>query len=297
MKLPTHFFDKPSEVFESLSLCSPKVSQLFVRGNNLEILSRKFNGLRVGIVGTRDATQAGKNDARRIAQAVCTHGGVVVSGMALGIDGAAHQGAIDVNGLTITVLGSGLNQIYPARHKQLFNDITKNGVAISEFDPETKPLAWHFPIRNRIIASLSDVLVVPEGTLKGGARITVDISLAMGQTLCTHPGSIRNRSSELPNSIIKDGAVAILDPADVLRELGMEVENVGWRLSTKQPQNDLLCLNKHEETVVQNLAQQSMQKSEIQQIVGCTTLEISNTLKRLELTEKIRFRRGLYEIC
>jgi len=294
------FFDKPAESFGSLIRCSPKVSQLYARGNYIDALSEQFNGLRVGIVGTRDATQAGKNDARRIAQVVCQNGGVVVSGMALGIDGAAHEGAIDVGGLTVAVLGSGLNQIYPARHKTLFEQITRNGVVVSEFDPETKPLAWHFPIRNRIIAALSDVVVVPEGTLKGGARITVDLALAMGKTICAVPGSIRNRVSELPNSIIKDGANCILDPSDVLAELGIDSKIVGWALEPRNSDPPSLKpkieFSQVAEKVLANIAQQAMQKAEIRHIIGCSMPEISNLLKQLENAQKIRFRRGLYEI-
>jgi|GEM_PF-3018905 len=289
------YFDKPEKEFSSLISCSPKVSQLFARGNHIEAMSEQYDGLRVGIVGTRDATIAGKNDARRLAQIICKHGGVVVSGMALGIDGSAHQGAIDEGGATIAVLGSGLNQIYPTRHVSLFNEIVKTGVVISEFDPETKPLAWHFPIRNRIIAALSDVIVVPEGTLKGGARITVDLALAMGKTVCAIPGSVRNRSSELPNSIIKDGAISILDPSDALCELGIDSPHVGWQLESKN-QIPKIDLGPKAQNVLSNIAQKAMQKADIQQLMGCTTPEISSILQQLENANKIRYRRGLYEI-
>jgi len=290
------FLGEPDKTFTYLKSCSPKVSQLYVRGNHIEVLGEKYNGLRVGIIGTRDATQAGKNDARKIAQVVCNYGGVVVSGMALGIDGAAHQGAIDVNGLTIAVLGSGLDQIYPTKHTNLFHKIINNGAVISEYDLQTKPLAWHFPIRNRIIAALSDVIVVPEGTIRGGARITVDLALAMGKPVCAIPGSIRNRSSELPNSIIKDGATCILDPSDLIYELGMPSNPIGWQLQTNKTEskyNSSILIDK----VLANIAQKAMQKTEISHITGCSISQLSGILKQLENANKIRFKRGLYEIA
>lgn len=285
----------PSQTYSSLAHCSPEVSQLYIAGAHPELLSEQFAGLRVGIVGTRDATLAGLNDARRIAQVVCQHGGVVVSGMALGIDGAAHQGALDVEGKTIAVLGSGVDVIYPARHQKMARNMRSQGCIISEFDCGTNALPWHFPIRNRIIAALSDVLVVPEGTLKGGARITVDLALAMGKTVCAIPGPRRSRASELPNAIIKDGALCVTDPADVLRELGIECDDVGWE------RNDVPTKTAVEHTgpakrAIANLTQGPLSTIDVAHICTLTEKESARLLSALEQQGYVRYRRGMYEI-
>lgn len=288
-------FKKPDETYRSLLSCSPKVDQLFIKGKFPELLDDINHKIRVGIVGTRDATLAGLNDARRLAQVVSKHGGIVVSGMALGIDGAAHQGALDITGKTIAVLGSGVDIIYPNRHTQLSREIENRGCIISEFNCGTKALPWHFPIRNRIIAALCEVLVVPEGTLKGGARITVDLALAMGKTVCAIPGPRRNRASELPNSIIKDGAVCITDPSDVLNEMGIDCENVGWELESKTTK--ALDLDSKPKEILQQLAHKPLSTFEISNICNFSQSETTALLISLEQHGHVRFQRGMYEIC
>ncbi len=284
----------PSQTYTSLVSCSPEVSQLFIAGAHPELLSEKYSRLRVGIVGTRDATLAGLSDARRIAQVVCRYGGVVVSGMALGIDGAAHQGALDAGGKTVAVLGSGVDVIYPTRHQKMAREIKQHGCIISEFDCGTNALPWHFPVRNRIIAALSDVLVVPEGTLKGGARITVDLALAMGKTVCALPGPRRSRASELCNSILKDGALCITDPADVVRELGIDCDDLGW-----EPENIASRAEAPSgpaKKVLTNLSQGPLSALDVAHICTLTERESMRLLSTLEKQGHVHYRRGMYEI-
>lgn len=285
------YVSHPAQKYSALQSCSPNVDQLFIHGTKPELLEDSFCGKRVGIVGTRNATLAGLNDTQRIAHVVSEHGCVVVSGMALGIDGAAHQGAIDAGGMTIAVLGSGVDVIYPVRHSRMSEKIREHGCVISEFDMGTRALAWHFPIRNRIIAALSDVLVVPEGTLKGGARITVDLALAMGKTVCALPGPRRNASSELCNSIIKDGAVCITDPADVLRELGIESDNVGWERTS----SSIGELSASHRKVVETLAHKSLSAPDICGHLGLDISTSTRLLLELEKAGLIRKYRGLYQ--
>lgn len=287
--------DNPGKKFSTLEICSPNVSQLYIRGSHPELLTDQFIGKRIGIVGTRGATQAGLNDARKISQVVCENGGIVVSGMALGIDGAAHRGALDVGGKTIAVLGSGVDVIYPMRHETMSVEIMKNGCIISEFDCRTKALPWHFPVRNRIIAALSDVLVVPEGTLRGGARITVDLALAMGKTICAIPGPRRNRASELPNSIIKDGAVVVLDPADVVREFGIDSDDFGWELSTSQQVKKTVATNTNFDKILSELAHGPLTCVEISRLCKYSEKEAMRLLCKMEELGQVRFKRGMYE--
>ncbi|HMS24816.1 MAG TPA: DNA-processing protein DprA [Acidimicrobiia bacterium] len=289
------FIPEPAKTYSSLAVCSPDVSQLYIKGAHHEFVSDEYIGRRIGIVGTRDATVAGLNDTRRLAQVVSTQGCVVVSGMALGVDGAAHQGALDVTGSTIAVLGSGVDMIYPNRHMRLAQDILKHGCIISEFDCGVQALPWHFPVRNRIIAALSDVLVVPEGTLKGGARITVDLALAMGKTVCALPGPRRNRASELPNSIIKDGAVCITDPADILREMGIDIEDVGWELLQPTTEKNE-APNKRTEKILAHLAHGPASALDIAHLCTYTERESMRLLSTLEQMGLVRYRRGMYEV-
>ncbi len=289
------YIPEPAKTYTYLQSCSPSVSQLYIKGTYHELVSDEYRGRRIGIVGTRDATVAGLNDTRRIAQVVSAQDCVVVSGMALGVDGAAHQGALDVTGSTIAVLGSGVDMIYPSRHTRMAEEILERGCIISEFDCGVQALPWHFPVRNRIIAALSDVLVVPEGTLKGGARITVDLALAMGKTVCALPGPRRNRASELPNSIIKDGAVCITDPADVLREIGIGTEDVGWELIEPTPTKKA-APNKRTEKMLAHLAHGPASALDIAHLCTYTEREALRLLCSLEQMGLVRYRRGMYEI-
>ena len=282
--------------YSCLSQCSPSISQLYINGMNPELLIDRNAHRRVGIIGTRDATTAGLNDARRIAQVVSSHGGIVVSGMALGIDGAAHLGALDVSGETIAVLGSGVDVIYPNSHEKMAKEIASKGCIISEFDCGTSALPWHFPIRNRIIAALSEIIVVPEGTLKGGARITVDLALAMGKTVCAIPGPRRNRASELPKAIIKDGALCITDPSDVIHEMGIDSENVGWELNNPIPNSNVLEISPQASKLLAQLAHCPLSCHDVAHLCKYTEKESLRLLSTLEQLGRVRYRRGMYEI-
>lgn len=278
----------PDQKYSTLSECSPSVEQLFIQGHHPEVLEDQCAPLRVGIVGTRNATVAGLNDARHLARVICEHGGVVVSGMALGIDGAAHEGALQAGGKTIAVLGSGVDVIYPSRHHQLAQSIQKNGCLVSEFNMGTNALAWHFPIRNRIIAALSHVLVVPEGTLRGGARITVDLALCYGKTVCAVPGPRRNAASELCNAIIRDGAVCVVDPADVLREMGIESDDVGW---SQTPSHNVSPLGKR---ILETLSHKSLSLHDISGLFQVDASVSAAQLRDLEVAGLVRRYRGMY---
>ena len=240
----TQTFDTKN-IGESFKHHNPEMEMINVLGANASLLDDKYSKLRVAIVGTRNATPAGLNDTRKIAQEVCKAGGIVVSGMAHGIDGAAHQGAIDTTGSTIAVLGSGVDVIYPMRHKKIYEHILKTGCVVSQFANGTRALPWHFPVRNKIIVSLCDILVVTEGTLKGGARISVDLALEMGKTVLALPGPRRSYASELCNSIIKDGAQVITDPSDVVKEFGIDLEPTGWELSPQSKVDPISNIHKN----------------------------------------------------
>ena len=175
---------------------------------------------RVGVVGTRAATPHGLADAHELGEVLAHAGVTVVSGLAIGIDAAAHDGAIGAGGTALGVLGTGLDVVYPRRHPELHRRVRAHGLLLSEYRYGTGPHPARFPARNRIIAGLSDVLVVVEATATGGARITAGLALDYGRELCVYPGSRRNPSARGSNEMLR-AAHVVVDPEDVLGVLGL----------------------------------------------------------------------------
>ena len=176
---------------------------------------------RVAIVGTRSATPHGLADARDLAHTLATAGVTVVSGLAIGIDGAAHAGAVDAGGCTVGVVATGLDVVYPRRHRRLYDDVRAHGLVLGETGYGIGPTPWRFPVRNRIIAALADVVVVVEATLTGGARITAEHALQYDRAVFAVPGSRRNPAAAGTNALIADGAFPLTEWDDVLVALGM----------------------------------------------------------------------------
>ncbi len=190
---------------------------LFGEGDRPDALTRP----RVGVVGTRAATPHGLADAHELGRVLAQAGVTVVSGLAIGIDAAAHEGALAGSGTVIGVLGTGLDVVYPRRHGALHRRVRERGMLISEYRLGTGPHPARFPLRNRIIAALSDVLVVVEATATGGARITANDAVRYGRSVCVYPGSRRNPSARGCNELIREGAHTVVDLDDVLIVLGL----------------------------------------------------------------------------
>jgi DNA processing protein len=178
----------------------------------------KQDAVAISIVGTRRASQYGRMIATTLAKEISQLGLTVVSGLAMGIDTAAHQGALQVGGRTIAVLGSGLPNIYPAMHRQLAEKISDSGLLLSEFPLHCQPSKWSFPQRNRIISGLARGVVVVEAPLRSGALITARLALEQGREVFAVPGNITNTGSAGPNRLIKDGAKLIETVADIIDE-------------------------------------------------------------------------------
>lgn len=176
----------------------------------------------VGIVGTRKCTAYGLELADAYGRAVAETGWLVVSGLARGIDGAAHRGMVSANGVGIAVLGCGIDVSYPREHRRLGDQILEAGGAIvSEYPPGSRPDAWRFPPRNRIIAGLSAAVVVVEAAKTGGALITAVKAAEYGIPVFAMPGDVDRRTSEGTNRLIRDGAFPVLDPEDLIEELDL----------------------------------------------------------------------------
>jgi len=207
----------------SLSELTDPPPVLFLKGR-WELLT----GPAVAIVGSRRATEVGRRAAETMGRILAEAGVTVVSGMALGIDGAAHRGALQGGGNTVAVLGSGFRVIYPGPHRPLFREIGERGLLVSEFLPHESALPHHFPKRNRIIAALARAVVVVEAGRKSGALITVDHGLDLGRDILVTPGSVENPQSLGSNALLREGARVLPDPAGILEELeelGLEPGN------------------------------------------------------------------------
>jgi DNA processing protein len=187
---------------------------LFLRGRP-ELLE----GRAVTVVGARHATARARDVAERLGQGLAEAAVCVVSGLALGVDGAAHRGALRGGGHTIAVLGRGADAPYPSTHRRLFRDILACGLVVSEFLPGTPPLPHHFPRRNRVLAALGQAVVVIEAGAKSGALITVDHALDLGIDVWAVPGPIDQAACTGSNGLLGDGARALVSVPDFLREI------------------------------------------------------------------------------
>ena len=181
---------------------------------------RLWNPPAVAIVGTRSASAVGRDLAREIAWGLARAGVVIVSGLALGIDGAAHEGALLAGGRTIAVLGCGLDRCYPAEHVGLARDITARGALISEWSPGTAPVAWRFPRRNRLISGLADAVLFVEGGAKSGAVHTVRFALDQGRDVLVVPRDPGPENNTGPNRMLREGATAVTTAGDILERMG-----------------------------------------------------------------------------
>lgn len=199
---------------------------LFARGD-LDLLQSTS----VAVVGTRRCTAVGARLAGGIGADLAGAGVPVVSGLALGIDGAAHRGALGGGGHPIGVVASGLDVVYPLRHRSLWEQVASNGVLVSESPLGRPPERWRFPARNRIIAALAEVVVVVESRRRGGSMSTVEAALDRGRTVLAVPGSVAAEQSAGTNQLLSEGAGMARDAADVLAALGLDAPvpgRAGW---------------------------------------------------------------------
>lgn len=194
---------------------------LFSRGDTSVI-----EGRRVAVVGTRASSRYGREVACSLGRDLAAAGVRVVSGLALGIDGAAHSGALAASGPgagpPVAVVGSGLDVVYPRAHARLWEDVGRRGVILSEAPLGAAPERWRFPVRNRIIAALAEVVVVAESPHAGGSRHTVDAALARATPVMAVPGPVCSAGSELPNALLAEGCHPARDALDVLVALDLQ---------------------------------------------------------------------------
>src|SRR5437899_2101729 len=198
---------------------------LFLRGGaEIELLSLPA----VAIVGARACSTYGGQVARMLGRELAAAGLVVVSGLARGIDGEAHRGALETDGHTVAVLGCGIDRDYPAGHASLAAAITERSLIVSEYEPGVEPAPWRFPARNRIIAGLCVATIVVEARRRSGALITADFALEEGREVFAVPGEITSALSAGTNELLRLGATPLTEAADVLESLGVAAPERVW---------------------------------------------------------------------
>jgi DNA processing protein len=236
----------------------------------------------VAIVGTRKATAYGKEVTRQVAGELARNHVTVVSGMARGIDGVAHQAALKAGGRTIAVFGCGVDRIYPPEHRSLAQKIAANGALISDYPLSTEPEGKNFPPRNRIISGLSRGVVVVEAGLRSGALITADFAADQGREVFAVPGNIFSPASKGCNRLLRDGAHVVTEARDVLETLHLD------QLAEKQVARAVLPENATEATIFDQLSHEPCHVDAIARAIDLPIKDVSSTLVMMELKGMVR---------
>lgn len=234
----------------------------------------------LAVVGSRVPSPTGKAAAETLAFQVAAHGVTVVSGLARGIDAAAHRGALAAGGHTIAVLGCGIDRVYPSENGRLYDQIVESGTLLSEYLPGSDPLPGNFPGRNRIISGLSRGTLVIEATPGSGSLITAELALEQGREVFAVPGSIDRPTSAGPNRLIKDGAHPVTEAADILSLLWPEF---GAPTPAEEPAGFAVTLEEPARSVWAALGRQPRHVDELSGELGLTAGELSAILLHLEL--------------
>src|SRR5512133_804197 len=235
--------------------------RLYLRGNGDPAMLAQTA---VAIVGARACSPYGAQVARMLGRELASAGVVVVSGLARGIDGEAHRGALETDGHTVAVLGCGIDRDYPAAHAALARSIAEGSLIASEYEPGVEPAPWRFPARNRIIAGLCAATIVVEARERSGALITADFALDEGREVFAVPGEITSSLSAGTNALLRLGATPLTCAADLLEALGIEAER---RPKPSHPLLELLPAT----------------ADELVRVTGRTPAEIAVELGELEL--------------
>lgn len=241
--------------------------------------------LAIAIVGTRRCTPSGRMVAERLAKDLGELGLTIVSGMALGIDTAAHRGALATGGRTLAVLGSGLENVYPQGNLRLMREIASSGGVLSEFPLRAEPERWNFPRRNRIISGLSRGVVVVEAPQRSGALITARLALEQGREVFAVPGRITDETSRGVHRLLKEGAKLVEDVEDIIEEFPDLRETLRAAGPQKRERPELSPL---EERLLETLEWEPIHFDEILEVTGLSHAELSHGLLQLQLKDLIK---------
>ena len=247
---------------------------LYAKGN-LGLLNQPS----IAIVGSRSASVQGEKNAEAFASDLCNQGLCIISGLALGIDGAAHRGALKTNGATIAVVGTGLDIVYPAKHRDLAHQIAERGLIISEFSLGTPSKPQNFPKRNRIISGLSLGCLVVEANLQSGSQITARLAAEQGREVFAIPGSIHSPMSKGCHQLIKQGAKLVDCIQDILDELDIKKSEITQACAESSKPVESSKNN----ALLYIMGFEPMQLENIVNLSGLTVSEVSSMLMLLEL--------------
>ena len=257
-------------------------AQLFLRGGGeLADLSRPA----VAVVGARACSSYGRSVARSLACDLASAGLVVVSGLARGIDGEAHRGALDADGFTCAVLGCGIDRDYPAAHAELARRVAERGLVVSEYEPGVEPAPWRFPARNRIIAGLCAATVIVEARERSGALITADFALEEGRDVLAVPGEITSSLSAGTNALLRLGAIPVTSADDVLELFDL-----------RRPVVERGPLGPAAEALLERLRDGALTGDELVRTSGIDSAAASAALVELELARRIALEDGVYRV-
>lgn len=235
------------------------------------------------IVGARECSYYGESAARYFASRLAAAGVGIVSGMARGIDAAAHWGALEAGGKTYAVLGCGADICYPKSNRDLYERIIRQGGILSEYEEGTPPLAFHFPMRNRIISGLCDVVLIVEARKKSGSLITADLALEQGKDVYAVPGGIFDPLSEGCNQLISQGAAIAFSPEDILKDMGIFTKS-----SEKKKQKNNFSLATKEKLVYSHLCLRPKSAEALGREVELPVEELLPVLLELEMGGYVR---------
>lgn len=268
-------YDSPDYPDLLKEIANPPLA-LYVQGD-MSVLGES----QIAMVGTRKPSSVGRALALDFAQALAEAGLVVTSGLALGVDGCAHQGALNGRGKTVAVLAHGLDSIYPTSHRRLASKITDSGVLISEFAPGTPPLRPHFPQRNRIISGLARGVLVVEAALKSGSLITARHALEQNREVYAIPGSVANLMAQGCHHLIKQGAKLVGEVNDILEDFGLS-QTPAFENSTGQVGINCSHLDKEEQKLLDVVGYEVTHTEEIVSRSGLNAQEVARRLLDLQ---------------
>lgn len=258
-------------------------SALFARGQTAPTLAAIASAPVVAIVGSRRPGSPGLALARSLACALAERGAVVVSGLALGIDAAAHQGSLDAGGRTVAVLGGGVDRPSPRRNLRLAESVVRDGLLLSEYWPGTLPAPWRFPARNRIVAAISDAVVVVEAGARSGALITADLALDIGRPVLAVPGSPWLEGARGCNELIRSGAAVCEGVDDVVAE----IPGRPWTAGDDAPARPGVPLSTAGHEILRELGSAPGRADELAERLAWPAARVASTLAVLEIEGRV----------
>ena len=256
---------------------------LYVKGNILTDDDKA-----VAIVGSRSASEYGRRVARDLARGLASLGFTVVSGMARGIDASAHESALQAGGRTIAVLGSGVERAYPAEHETLYRRIGENGAVLSELPIGTRPLAFNFPARNRLISGLSLGVVVVEATEKSGSLITATLAVEQGREVFAVPGEVGSSRSRGAHRLIRQGAKLVESVDDIIEEIAPQLLDRTGSATQRAPRVLPQNAGDATRTIFALLQENTLQVDQVIERTGMSAAQVLETLLDLELQGLLR---------